>query len=127
MGLGVGFANAVLDALVNGANLTADTSIFLSLHTANPGTTGASECSDGTYARVDVSSSFSAAASAAATNDVAIEFPAMTTGATITHYGLWSASSAGTFYHGGDVNPDKAVGAGEVLRFAIGELDITIT
>jgi hypothetical protein len=125
MALGVSTATAFLNHLFNATNTTAPTAIYLSLHTADPGTTGANECADGTYARVNVTSSFSTAASAACTNDVAIEYAALTTGATITHYGLWSAVSAGTFLHGGDVNPDKAVGAGEIARFAIGELDIT--
>jgi hypothetical protein len=125
MALGSATANSILDALFNQTNWTAPTAIYLSLHTADPGTTGASESNDGTYARINVTASFSAASSAACTNSAAIEYAALTTGGTFTHYGLWSAVSAGTFYHGGDINPDKAVGAGEIPRFAIGELDIT--
>jgi len=125
MALGVSTATAFLNHLFNQTNTTAPTAIWLSLHTADPGTTGASEASDGTYARVNVTASFSTASGAACTNDVAIEFAALTTGGTYTHYGLWSAVTAGTFYHGGDISPDKAVGAGEIPRFAIGDLDIT--
>lgn len=127
MSLGTGIKDSIANALLNQANWTAPTAIYLSLHTADPGTTGASESADGTYARVNVTSSFpSSSGGSAVSNDVAIEFAALTTGGTFTHYGLWSASTNGTFYHGGDINPDKAVGAGEILRFAIGQLTVTI-
>lgn len=125
MALGTSTANSILDALFNQTNWTAPTAIWLSLHTADPGTTGASESADGTYARVNVTAAFGSASGGAVSNTSAIEFAALTTGGTFTHYGLWSAVTTGTFYHGGDINPDKAVGAGEIPRFAIGDLDIT--
>ncbi len=120
------FANSILDAILNQVNLTADTAIYLSLHTADPGTTGASEVSDATYARQNVTAAFPSAASHACSNNVAIEYPAATTGFTAAYYGIWTAASGGTFRMGGDINPDKVVGAGEILRFATGQLTISL-
>ncbi len=117
--------NKILDYLVNQSNMTAPTTPYLSLHTADPGTTGASEVTDGTYARQNVTAAFPAASSGSVSNDVAITYPAATTGFTATHYGIWTAVTAGTFIHGGDISPDKAVGAGEQAQFAIGTLTIT--
>lgn len=125
MSLSTALKNTILDGLLNATNWTAPTAIWLSLHTADPGTTGASEGVDATYARQNVTAAFPAASSGSCANNVVIEYPALTTGETYTHYGLWSAVSAGTFYHGGDIAPDKAVGAGEIPRFASGALTIT--
>lgn len=90
-GYSVTAANQALDALAGGAvNVLA----FVSLHTADPGTTGASETSGGSYARQ--ACSWNAAASRAKTNSSALTFS--TTGASaMTHFGTASAVSAGTF------------------------------
>jgi hypothetical protein len=127
-GLSTAMKNSIGDMLYNQTNITAPTAIFLSLHTADPGATGASEVSGSAYARVNVTAMFSASASGAVTNDVQIDFPEVTTSSyTATHWGLWSASSGGTYYHGGDVNPDKLHAVGSIPSFAVGELDVTIT
>ncbi len=124
-GLSTASANKLLDCLVNQTNWTAPTTPYLSLHTANPGTTGASEVSGSSYARVVVTTKFPAAASGLCSNDVAITFPTATTpGYTVTHWGLWDASTAGNFLAGGDVSPDKVIGIGGIPEFAIGELDL---
>lgn len=125
MAMSVAEGNKILDCYFNQGNITAPTAIWLSLHTADPGRTGASECADGTYARVNVTAAFPAASAGSVSNDTLIEFAALTTGATITHYGLWTLVSGGVFLHGGDVNPDKVIGAGAIPQFAIGQLTIT--
>lgn len=127
MSISVPEANKWLDYLVNQANMTAPTTPYISLHTATPGTTGASEVGDATYARQAGTAAFSVAASGSVTNDVAITYPVATTGFTATHYGVWTAVTAGTFLHGGDISPDKAVGAGEQGQFAVGTLTVGIT
>jgi hypothetical protein len=80
-----------LDASAAGTNLMA----YTSLHTATPGTTGASEnAATGGYARQ--SSAQNAASGGAKTNSGALAWT--TTGATpVTHVGEWSAVTAGTY------------------------------
>lgn len=79
------------------AVLVAGTTYYLSLHSADPGTTGASEFSGGGYARQAVV--FSTWASGATSNNAAITVPnAGTTAA--THIGIWSAVTAGTYVTG---------------------------
>ena len=71
---------------------------YVSLHSADPGTTGASEISGGSYARVAVTWGSASGGSVANSNALSINIPASTT---VSYFGIWSASSAGTYYIGG--------------------------
>lgn len=86
---------------VNELNATLNTikaaATFISLHTGNPGTTGANEVAGGSYVRVATTWGTPAAGSMAG-SQVTINVPA---GTTITSWGLWSLSSAGNFFDGG--------------------------
>lgn len=86
-------ANA-LDASGSPTNLAA----YVSLHSASPSTTGANEMSGGSYARQ--ACSWNAASGGAKTNSSSLTFT--TAGSTaVTHFGTFSASSAGTYGIGG--------------------------
>lgn len=97
------FTSTAKNAAVDGIGTNAT---YISLHTADPSTTGASEVSGGTYARVATtwgSSSAGSKAGSAAT----INVPAATT---ITYWGLWTAVTAGTFYYGGVLPASETYG-----------------
>lgn len=79
------------------AVLAAGTTYYLSLHSADPGTTGASELSGGGYARQAIV--FSTWASGSTSNNAAISVPNAGTTA-VTHIGIWSAATAGTYVTG---------------------------
>lgn len=80
---------------------------FISLHTADPSTTGASEVSGGTYARV--ATTWGTVSGGSVTGSAAtINVPASTT---VTHWGLWTAATAGTFYNGGLLPASETFGA----------------
>lgn len=81
---------------------------YVSLHTADPGTTGASEVSGGTYARV--AATWNAASGGAVTNSgaLSVNLPASTTA---SYFGIWSAVTAGTYYIGGALSPSVTTGA----------------
>lgn len=66
----------------------------LSLHTADPGSTGTSEVTGGGYARLAVSWGTASGGVAEATAAVTFDVP---DNITVTHVGYWSASSGGTF------------------------------
>lgn len=72
--------------------------LYLSLHTAAPGSTGASEVSAGAggYARKSLTWGAPANGSVSAT-EVKFDAPA----GTFTHWGLWSAASGGEYRDGG--------------------------
>lgn len=116
-------ANAVLDAL---GDLSLHAATYISLHTGDPGTTGASEVAGGSYARVQVnanggaSPAWGSATSGELTNSGAVTFPQGGGDAAVTHFGIWDAATNGNFIRGGtctnftyaaNVTPEFADGA----------------
>lgn len=81
---------------------------YVSLHTATPGTTGTSEVTGGTYARVAVTWNAPSGGSVTNSNALSINLPATTTA---SYFGIWSASTAGTYYIGGALSPSVTTGA----------------
>lgn len=115
-------------ALVDAAkNLMLDelaaVAVFASLHTADPGTNGANEVSGGSPAYARKAITWNAAASGALDNNAnpVFDVPA---GTTITHVGLWSASTAGTFYGSFDIT-DEAFGAQGT--YTLSDADVTLS
>jgi len=96
---------------------------YVSLHTADPGTTGASEVSGGTYARVAVTWNSPSGGSVSNSGALSINLPASTTA---SYFGVWGASSAGTYYIGGALSPSVTTGASAgVITIASGSLSVT--
>lgn len=105
MAFAVATKNAAVDAVTALGN-------WISLHTADPGTTGASEASGGSYARQQ--STFGAAASGVSTGSE-VTFAGLIA-ASYTHWGAWSASTAGTFRHGNSLTPSMTLGGTGTLK-----------
>lgn len=86
-----------LNTAVAAAGMTPGTTYYLSAHSADPGTTGASELSGGGYARQAIV--FGSASGGVIANNAAISIP--NSGLTaVNHFGVWSASTAGTYLGG---------------------------
>lgn len=97
--------DTMLDALVGVA-------VWASLHDGDPGTTGANELTGGSpaYARKQLTWG-TAAAGAVSAGLVTFDVPA---GATVDHFGLWDAATAGNFFGGNAVsNPETYAGQGQ--------------
>lgn len=133
MASGSTHADAVLNVFKNTA-YSGRANVYLSLHTGDPGATGANEVStSGTaYARETLAAAtFGTIAGTAGTDrhvpyDALIEF-AEATGSgfgTVTHFGIWDAASAGNFLAGGAVDSSQAVAAGVTASFASGAAKI---
>lgn len=100
--------NAALDAI--GSNAT-----WISMHTADPGTTGASEVVGGSPAYARVATTWSAASAASKSgSQVTSNIPASTA---VGFWGLWTAASGGTFYNGGALPAVESYGAQGTLVF----------
>lgn len=96
---------------------------FVSLHTADPTTTGGSEVTGGTYARVAVTWNAASGGTVTNSNALSINLPASTTA---SYFGIWSASSAGTYYIGGALSPSVTTGASAgIVTIAIGAISVT--
>lgn len=101
---------------------------FISLHAGDPGTTGANELSNATYARV-AGGAFTniSTATSVATNSSVLTFATGGNGETVSHCGVWYGSSGGTFLFGGALASSFAYNAGVTPVFAAGALRLRAT
>ena len=112
-----------------------DTARWFSLHTADPGDTGANEVTGGSYARVqrdaaDANWTAGTATDGTTQNVAAITFPSPTGlwGNPVSHVGMWDASSGGNFLGGGPLATPKNVNNGDAApSFAINALSVVAT
>lgn len=87
-----------IDALNRAYNATAGTVTHLSLHTGDPGATGANEVTGGTYARVARGYGPPTAGAGNITSSATFDIPS---GTTVSHWGAWDGS---TFLFGRDLD-----------------------
>lgn len=114
MPLSAFLANALLDHYLGGRPY-AQPSPHVSLHTADPGLTGANEVSGGSYARQKPT--FAAPANKAKALSADVLFTGMPA-VTVTHVGMWDAASSGNFLQGAPLasSPSRvAVNAGDTF------------
>lgn len=117
MALSTSAKNLMLDAL--GA-----VAVYASIHTADPGASGTSEVAGGSPAYARKAITWNAAASGNLDNNAnpTFDIPA---GTTVTHFGLWSASSGGTYYGGGALSASESfVGQGS---YNLTDADVSLT
>jgi hypothetical protein len=122
-GLSPAGETAVLNALTGGATPIS----YVSLHTADPGTTGASEVAGGAYARVGpVAFANAGSEPTVASNSAIVAFATATAAwGTPTFFGVWSAATAGTFSGSGAISTPKAINIGDQARFLANSLTMT--
>lgn len=123
--------NAILNAYLPGAShatYTGNTSLFLSIHTADPGDTGANEYI-GYSGGLRIAITFAAASAASAASggtSAQQDFTSMGV-TTITHIGVWTANTAGTFKGGGALTASRTTASGDTLRFNSGAVAVTFS
>jgi len=117
--------NEILDHILATGSYTAPAAVYVGLSTAsfaddNSGT----ELSGSGYARV--AATFGAAASGTASNSAAIEFPAATgSWGTVSHFGIFDASTAGNLLIHGAFTASKTIASGDILKISAGDLDVS--
>lgn len=138
------FENALLLLIFNNTNIanvgdatglrgsSTAGSLYVSLHTADPGEAGSQTTSEATYtsyARTAVARSGAGwtVSGNAVSNAATVNAPACTGGTnTITHFGIGTESSgAGTLLFKGALNASLAVSSGVTPSFPAGDIDIT--
>jgi hypothetical protein len=121
-----GFSSTIANALLNVFENVAPTtyaSVYLQLHTADPGTAGTTSVSAGSSTRVNVA--FGAASAGVIT--MSTTNPQWTNGGTsetITAISAWTASSSGTFLFSGQLGTSQAWASSNILQLS--SLTITI-
>lgn len=104
---------------------TSPSTVYVGLFTSSPSEDGSgTEVSGGSYARQ--SGAFTTSGNTATTS-AAIEFPTATASwGTITHIGIYDASSAGNLLAYAALTASKAIASGDVFRIPAGDIDITL-
>lgn len=121
---------ALLNHVFRATAFTSPTSIYVALHTADPGETGATgELVGNAYARVAVT--FGAPAvdgtAHAVSNSATVTFPAATAAwGTVTHWSLWDASALGNCLWKGALTEARAINNTDEARFATGTLVVKL-
>jgi len=115
----------ILDHVFAGAAYTAPSTKYIGLFTAAPGETGGgTEVSGSAYARQSMAFATSGDTTS---NSSAVEFPTATgSWGTITHVGIFDASSSGNLMVYATLTASKAITTGDVFRVPSGDLDITL-
>ena len=115
----------ILDHVFGGNAYTAPGTLYLGLYTATPSDTGGgTELSGSGYARQAMAMSVTGNT---ASNSAAEEF-ATATGSwgTVTHVGVFDASTSGNLLAYGALSASKTIATGDVFRIPAGDLDITL-
>ena len=113
--------DALLDHVLRGVDYTPPTDVYVSLHDAAPGRTGANEITGYTGDRK--LASFAAASGRTSSTDTNLDYEGMPS-TTVTHYGVWDAATGGNFLYGGPADSSTSVNAGETFRLPAGELTV---
>ena len=117
--------NEILDHILGTGAYTMPTTVYVGLSTGsfnddNSGT----ELTGNNYSRKVIT--FGAASSGTASNNAAVEFDAATgSWGTVSHFGIFDASSAGNLLIHGALTASKVIETGDILKIAIGDMDIT--
>jgi hypothetical protein len=115
----------VLDHVFGGNAYTAPSTLYLGLYTAAPSDTGGgTEVSGASYARQSAAMTVSGNE---ATTSASVEFPAAGgSWGTITHVGVFDASTGGNLLAYGALTASKTIDTGDIFRIPAGSLDITL-
>lgn len=121
------FETRVLTWVFTADSATRPTAWYVALFTSNPDedASGTEVSTSGTaYARQ--SATFTVSGNEA-TNSAAVEFPTATASyGTVTHVGVFDASTGGNLIAYAALTTSKAIDTGDVFRIPSGDLDITL-
>lgn len=118
--------NALINATLRNTSYTSVATVYVGLHTADPTDAGTgTEVSGGSYARTSVT--FGAPSNGVTTNSAAVEFPQATANwGTVSHIGIWDASSSGNLLYHTALDTSKTIETGDIFKIASGSLSVTL-
>jgi hypothetical protein len=113
-------------SLTTDATITRPTAWYIGLHTADVTDAGTgTEVTGNGYARTAVTFTVT---NDTATNSATVTFPTASGGSwgTVSHLGIWSATTAGTLYYHGALTASKSVADGDTFTIQSGALTIVL-
>lgn len=116
--------NKLIDHFLGTASYTMPTDVYVALFTVAPSDAGGgTEVTGGSYARQVAT--FTAASSGATSNDTNVDFTGMPAVTTVA-IGIFDNITSGNMLLYGTLTTNKTTDAGDTLRIATGDLDISI-
>lgn len=116
--------NKLIDHFLGTAAYTMPTTIYVALYSVAPTDSGGgTQLTGGSYARQ--LATFSASSSGATSNSSNIDFTGMPAATTVA-IGIFDAITSGNLLLWGTLTTNKTTDAGDTLRIATGDLDISI-
>jgi hypothetical protein len=133
--------NKLVDHIFRGQALAVPGTLHVSLHTADPGETGANElAATGAYGRGSIAASLanwagtqSAGSTTASSgtggqtsNNAVVSFPTPSANwGAVTHFAIWDAATGGNCLLYGSLGVAKTINQGDTVSFAAGTLTVT--
>lgn len=115
-------ANSWLDALGNATSFSV-TTVYIKLHTADPGSAGTSNAATETTRKA---ASFSAASGGVLTSDADVTWTNIAGSQDATHFTAWDNATTGNFLFSGTITAN-AYTAGDTYTITSGSLTATLT
>lgn len=127
MTVGVSAANVahkMLDGVLRASAWTMPSAVYVKLHTADPGSAGATAAAAGSTTRVVITHNAASSGSSAISGTA----PAWTNGGTsesLTHVSYWDASTAGNFLGSAALTVSKAWASGDTFTLSTDTWSVT--
>lgn len=118
--------NALVNATLRNTSYTSPATVYVALFTTDP-TDAASgtEVTGGAYARTSVT--FAAPSNGASASSADCTFPTCTsTWGTVSHIGLFDASTSGNLLYHTPLDTSKLIETGDIFKIASGSLTVTL-
>lgn len=121
--------NKLLDHALGKASYTMPSNVYVSLHTGSPldDNSGANEVSTSGSGYVRKAAAWASASSGSSSTNATITFDAATSNwGSITHIGIYDASSTGNLLFHGAVTTAKTIETGDTFQISSGNLTISL-
>lgn len=118
--------NALINATLRNTAYSSPNTVYVGLHTADPTDAGTgTEVAGSSYARTSVT--FAAPSNGSSASNADCTFPTATgSWGTITHIGLWDASTTGNLLYHTPLDASKTIASGDIFKIASGSLTVTL-
>ena len=118
--------DALINATLRNTTYTSPATVYVGLFTTDPTDAGTgTEVTGGSYTRKAIT--FGAPSNGVSVNSVAVEFDQATANwGTVTHFGILDASTSGNLLYHGALTASKVIDDGDVFKFAISAVSVTL-
>ena len=118
--------NALINVTLRNTSYTSPTTVYVSLHTADPTDAGTgAEVSGGSYVRK--AATFAAPSNGVSATSADVTFDQATASwGTITHIGIWDALTTGNMLYHTPLTTSKTIDSGDIFKIASGSLTVTL-